>query len=308
MTIISPQLQNVSRETFSSSQAVTQLLEESHIKDFWTLIKPGVLFLVLYTAFVGIVRAPVHVHPFLQFVDLLAIALGSAGAAAFNMWYDRDMDSIMSRTKKRPLPMGRIAEGDCLSFSLLLCGSSLLLMGFSASWLACFWLAFSIVFYTLIYTILLKRSTPQNIVIGGAAGAFPPLIAWISQTGSVALEPLVLVLLIFMWTPSHFWALALFRAQDYASAQVPMLPIVRGTKVTLRYIVAYSFALIATSFLPVMIGVTGRIYFWGALILDAIYAGLAIWLWIAPTPKRSMQLFAYSIVYLFGLFTLLLFR
>lgn len=276
---------------------------QASIKDYITLTKPGVLFLVVYTAFVGMLLAPSHKHPFVSFCALLSIAIASAGAAAFNMWFDRDMDAIMPRTMKRPIPAGKIAPHDALTISVLLSGTSLLIMALTGSYMGTFWLGFSIFFYTVIYTAILKRSTPQNIVIGGAAGSFPPLIAWISQTGTVELLPLVMFAIIFLWTPSHFWALALFRSNDYAKANVPMLPVTHGVHHTCVQIMVYSFLLVGASFVPVTLGHLGTIYGIAAVLLGVPYVILSILLYLKPTSRHSMMLFTYSIFYLFLLFT-----
>lgn len=278
---------------------------KASLKDFFTLTKPGVLFLVVYTAFVGFLIAPSNQHPFISFVSLLSIALASAGAATFNMWYDRDMDAMMVRTQKRPIPAGLIAPQDALTFGNLLMGTALFLMILAGHYMATFWLAFSMFFYTVIYTILLKRATPQNIVIGGAAGSFPPVIAWVAQTGSLSIEPLILFLLIFIWTPSHFWALALYRSNDYAVAKVPMLPVTHGVASTTKHILIYSALLVASSALPYTIHMAGNIYAWSALFLGLPYMFLAFKLYFKPQSRTSMMLFTYSIFYLFLLFTAL---
>lgn len=269
-------------------------------KDFITLVKPGVMALVVYSAFVGLLLAPGQMHPFLSLVTVFAIALGSGGAAAFNMWYDRDIDRLMTRTQKRPIPQGRIAPQDALSFAILLSLTSLFLLYLSSNLVATAILGFSIFFYSYIYTVVLKRSTAQNIVIGGAAGAFPPVIGWAAVTGELtSLVPWVLFLIIFLWTPSHFWALALYRSKDYAVAKIPMLPVTAGIQVTKVNIFLYTLALVGASFLLPYVYSTGLIYLSAAAILGAIYILLALRLFQSNRMAPSMQLFTYSIFYLF---------
>ncbi len=238
--------------TIANTSSSDELLSDNDgatAQDFITLTKPGVLLLVVYTAAIGLFLAPTSLHPFMNLVVIFAIAMGSAGAAAFNMWYDRDIDCVMKRTKKRPIPRGVISPGDTLAFAILVSVTSVMVLYMAAGAVAASLLAFSIFFYAFIYTVLLKRHTSQNIVIGGAAGAFPPVIGWAAATGSLnALEPWLLFAIIFLWTPSHFWALALYRSQDYKDAKVPMLPVTAGIKHTKVQIFVYSILMIIASF------------------------------------------------------------
>src|SRR6478672_11139666 len=214
------------------------------VGDYVALMKPRVMSLVVFTALVSIMIAPGHIHPVIGFTALLCIAIGAGAAGALNMWYDADIDALMARTAQRPIPAGRVSRGEALGFGVTLASGSVVVLGLVANWIAAGLLAFTIFFYAVIYTIWLKRRTPQNIVIGGAAGAFPPMIGWAAATGSVGLESIVLFGIIFMWTPPHFWALALCRAGDYERAGVPMLPVVAGTQETIRQIRMYSLVLI----------------------------------------------------------------
>lgn len=273
------------------------------VYDFWQLMKPGVMSLVVFSAVIGTYLAPGSFHPFLFFVSTLAIAIGSGAAAVFNMWYDRDIDQIMTRTSTRPIPGKRIAPHDALTFGVLLTLLSLVLMLLSTNWVATFILAFSIFFYVVVYTLYLKRTTAQNIVIGGVAGAFPPMIGWAAKTGEVSLFPLLLFLLIFIWTPSHFWALALYRHDDYKKASVPMLPVTAGLEATKRQIFVYSCLLFCLSLTPFFLGYLGVLYLISALFLGFYYLYRSLCLWKPQAPKESMKLFGYSIVYLFALFT-----
>lgn len=275
----------------------------SDVQDFIVLLKPGVLLLVVYTGLVGALIAPGTLHPFLTALSIFSIALGSGAAGAFNMWYDRDIDGLMARTRLRPIPSGRIAPSDALGFALVLSVTSVILMYFASNLQAALLLAFSIFFYDVIYTILLKRWTAQNIVIGGAAGAFPPVIGWLSVTPEYSLEPLILFAIIFLWTPSHFWALALNRSQDYARVNVPMLPVTAGPAKTRRAIFTYSLLLVGASLLPYFLDYKGMIYLASALILGAIYLYLAAQVLGQKNSKAPMKLFSYSILYLFLLFS-----
>lgn len=280
---------------------------EATAKDFITLLKPGVLLLVVYTAAIGLFLSPVNLHPFLTFIVIFSIAMGSGGAAAFNMWYDRDIDSVMSRTKNRPIPKGLISPNDTLSFAILLSTTSVLVLFMATNALAAGLLAFSIFFYAFIYTVLLKRHTSQNIVIGGAAGAFPPVIGWIAATGDLnAFEPWLLFAIIFLWTPSHFWALALYRSKDYEIAKVPMLPVTAGIKHTKYQILIYAVLLVISSFSLLWAKDITVFYLSAASILGGIYLYLSVRLFVSKKPAHSMKLFGYSIFYLFALFTFLI--
>src|SRR5215468_6797545 len=222
----------------------------AEVADFIALMKPRVMSLVVFTAFVGLLLAPGHFHPVLGFAALLCIAVGAGAAGALNMWYDADIDAVMTRTCRRPIPAGRVLPGEALGFGATLAVGSVMMLGLAANWFAAGLLAFTIFFYVAIYTAWLKRSTPQNIVIGGAAGAFPPMIGWAAASGGVALESVLLFLIIFLWTPPHFWALSLLRSGEYARAGIPMLPVVAGKEATKRQILAYSVMLTAGAVLP----------------------------------------------------------
>ncbi|MCC0054846.1 MAG: protoheme IX farnesyltransferase [Rhodobiaceae bacterium] len=280
------------------------------VGDFVALLKPRVMSLVVFTALVGIVAAPVPVNPVLGFIWLLAIAVGAGASGALNMWYDADIDAVMLRTRGRPVPRGRVAPGDALSFGLALSVGAVLLLGLAANWLAAGLLAFTIFFYAVVYTMWLKRSTVQNIVIGGAAGAFPPMIGWAAATGGVTIEPVILFAIIFLWTPPHFWALALYKTGDYQRAGVPMLPVVAGERETRRQILLYSLIFVPVAISPVAAGFAGYLYGAISVLLGAVFIGLAAALRLAPTPataeRQARNLFAFSILYLFLLFAALL--
>lgn len=276
-------------------------------RDFVALTKPRVMTLVVFTGLAGMLAAPVRIDPVLGFTAILCIALGAGAAGALNQWYEADLDALMKRTRGRPLPAGRMTREAALQFGVGLSAFSVLLMGFALNWLAAAILAGSILFYVLIYTVWLKRLTPQNIVIGGAAGAFPPLIGWAAATGSVASLPLLLFALIFLWTPPHFWALALFVETDYAAAGVPMLPVVAGERETRRQIGLYTLPMAASAVLPWALGLTGVLYGAVAVAGTAWFAYLAARVATrrraeSDTMRPEKRLFAFSIVYLFVLF------
>jgi len=274
-------------------------------RDFFALLKPRVMVLVVFTAIIGMMLAPGSINPVIAFTAILCIAVAAGAAGAINMWYDRDIDAIMTRTIHRPIPSGRVPAGEALGFGIILSGGSILLMDLAVGHVAALMLAGSIGFYVFIYTMWLKRRTAQNIVIGGLAGAFPPMIGWASVTGGVDWVSLSLVLIIFLWTPPHFWALALYRSQDYARAGVPMLPVIAGAAATKRQIVLYSFALVASSFLPQILGALGWFYGVSALVLGAVFIVMAIAVARTDSDKPAKQLFGYSILYLFILFGLM---
>jgi protoheme IX farnesyltransferase len=280
------------------------------VGDYLALMKPRVMSLVVFTALVGLVVAPGHVHPVIGFTALLCIAVGAGAAGALNMWYDADIDAVMTRTSGRPIPRGRVAPGEALAFGMTLAGFSVGVLGLLVSWLAAALLAFTVFFYVVVYTMWLKRATPQNIVIGGAAGAFPPMIGWAAATGGIAVEPCLLFLIIFFWTPPHFWALSLVRADDYARARVPMLPVVAGAEETRRQILLYSVVLVPVGAAPWVLGYAGALYGATALLASALMVAFA---WRvrgeregARAERAARHLFAYSILYLFVLFAVLL--
>jgi protoheme IX farnesyltransferase len=279
------------------------------VGDYLALMKPRVMSLVVFTAFVGYVVAPVQVHPVLGFTALLCIAIGAGASGALNMWYDADIDARMQRTVGRPIPMGRLAPGEALAFGITLAVFSVALLGLLVNVVAAALLAFTIAFYVGVYTMWLKRATPQNIVIGGASGAFPPMIGWASATGGLSLEPILLFLIIFFWTPPHFWALALYRAGDYERAGVPMLPVVAGDRETRRQILLYTVILAPLGVSPWVLGYTSAAYGAVAVIGGTVMLGLAL-LVAREAPdagnRASRKLFAFSILYLFLLFAAIL--
>jgi heme o synthase len=278
------------------------------LADFVSLMKPRVMSLAVFTALVGLMIAPSHLDPLLGSVAILAIATGAGAAGVLNMWYEADIDAVMARTARRPIPRGKIARAEALVFGLVLAGSAVAVLALSLNVKAAALLAFAIFFYVVVYTIWLKRLTPQNIVIGGAAGALPPVIGWAAATGEIGLEPLVLFLTIFLWTPPHFWALSLNRAEEYARAGVPMLPVVAGRAATTRQILIYSVLLVPVSVLPWVLGFAGTIYAATAVVSGAIFVALALRLRRSGDADRrdASRLFAFSIVYLFVLFAALL--
>jgi heme o synthase len=280
------------------------------VGDYLALMKPRVMSLVVFTALVGLVIAPGHIHPVIGFTALLCIAVGAGAAGALNMWYDADIDAVMTRTANRPIPRGRIAPGEALAFGLVLAAFSVGVLGLLVSWLAAALLAFTVFFYVVVYTMWLKRWTPQNIVIGGAAGAFPPMIGWAAATGDISVEPFLLFLIVFFWTPPHFWALSLNRADDYARAGVPMLPVVAGAEETRRQILLYSVALLPVGAMPWLLGYSGAAYGITALVAGAVMIAFA---WRVRSERAgeraaraAQHLFGFSIVYLSVLFAVLL--
>lgn len=276
------------------------------VADYVALLKPRVMSLVVYTGLVGLWLAPAGLHPVLAAVAVLCIAVGAGAAGALNMWYERDLDGRMARTRMRPLPAGRMQPEQALGFGVVLAVGSVSLMGLAANWIAAALLALSIAFYVFVYTVWLKRRSPQNIVIGGAAGAFPPLIGWAAATGEVGAVPLALFAIIFLWTPPHFWSLALFRAGDYARAGIPMLPVVAGARETRRQILLYTVVLAASSFAPWLLGAAGPVYAAAALALGAAFVGCAWAVWREDTGTRAARrAFGFSILYLFLLFSAL---
>src|SRR6266853_4983629 len=280
------------------------------VGDYIALMKPRVMSLVVFTALVGLVSAPGHLHPVIGFTALLCIAVGAGAAGALNMGFDADVDALMSRTAGRPIPRGRILPGEALAFGLTLAGGSIVVLGLLVSVLAAGLLAFTIFFYAVVYTMWLKRSTPQNIVIGGAAGAFPPMIGWAAATGGIGIESIALFLIIFFWTPPHFWALSLFRAGEYARAGVPMLPVVAGPDGTRRQIVIYSVMLLPVALAPWLLGYAGILYGVTAIVAGAAMIGLSLHITVLGDDDEGLRgakrLFGVSILYLFVLFAVLL--
>lgn len=279
-------------------------------RDFFALTKPRVMSLVIFTGLCGLLAAPGAVHPVIGFTAVLCVALGAGGAASLNQWWEADLDAGMKRTAARPIPAGRMARTDARDFGIALSVGSVLLMGLAVNWLAAAILAVSIVYYAVVYTVWLKPRTPQNIVIGGGAGAFPPMIGWVAVTGEITAMPVLLFAIIFFWTPPHFWALALFVQSDYAKVGIPMMPVVKGEKSTRRQILLYSLLLLPLALSPWLIGGTGLLYGGAAAVLTALFVALSL-----PVAFRTAgpddrmrpekRLFGYSVLYLFALFAAL---
>ena len=279
-------------------------------RDILALTKPRVMSLVVFTGLCGLLAAPGHINPVLGFTAVLCIALGAGGAGALNQWWEADIDARMKRTAKRPLPGGRMERTSARDFGVALSVASVLIMGLAVNWLSAIILAVSILYYAVIYTIWLKPRTPQNIVIGGGAGAFPPLIGWVAVTGHITLMPVLLFAIIFMWTPPHFWALALFVQSDYAKAGIPMLPVVAGEATTRRQILGYAAVLFPVSLAPWWIGGVGAIYGVATLVLSGLFVALCLPVALRRSVegdrmKPEKRLFGYSVLYLFALFTAL---
>ena len=285
-------------------------ISEATVGDYLALLKPRVMSLVIFTALVGIVMAPGHMHPVMAFTALLCIAVGAGASGALNMWYDRDIDAIMQRTAGRPIPQGRIAPSEALAFGMILSFFSVLTLGILLNWFAAALLAFTIFFYVVIYTMWLKRSTAQNIVIGGAAGSLPPVVGWAAATGSLAIEPLILFAIIFLWTPPHFWALSLYRTDDFVRAKLPMMPVVAGPDSTRLQILLYTIVLVAFAIAPWPLGYFGRAYGIVAVVAGAAMLTFAVQLYRrrdgSAGEAAARNLFSFSIVYLFVLFATLL--
>lgn len=286
------------------------VLNEPDVSDYIQLMKPRVMTLVILTALAAMIAAPGAIHPVIGVIAIFAIAVGAGASGALNMWYDADIDARMARTAARPLPRGRITADEALQFGTVLSVGSVLTLGVLVNWVAGALLALTIAFYVFVYTMWLKRRTPHNIVIGGAAGAFPPMIGWAAVTGSVSLESVLLFLIIFMWTPPHFWALALYRCRDYERVGVPMLPVVAGLAETRRQILIYSILLVPLAILPYAIGLGGLTYLAFSVVLGAGFLWLAIKVYTTTEGREAdaaaKQLFWFSILYLYLLFAVLL--
>jgi heme o synthase len=283
---------------------------EPSIGDFIQLMKPRVMTLVILTALAAMVAAPGSLHPVIGVIAILAIAVGAGASGALNMWYDADIDARMARTAARPLPRGRVTADEALSFGTILSVASVVTLGVLVNWVAGALLAMTIAFYIFVYTMWLKRRTPHNIVIGGAAGAFPPMIGWAAVTGNVGIESILMFLIIFMWTPPHFWALALYRCRDYERVGVPMLPVVAGLPETRRQILIYSVLLVPLAIAPYFVGLGGLVYLAFSVVLGAIFLGLAVNVYRTTEGREAdtaaRQLFWFSILYLYLLFAVLL--
>jgi protoheme IX farnesyltransferase len=293
-----------------TSLEISPRISEAEVADFIALLKPRVMSLVVFTALVGIVLAPGHVHPVIALTSLICIAAGAGASGALNMWYDRDIDALMVRTAGRPIPQGRVSPQEALAFGMVLAFFSVVTLGILVDWFAAALLAFTIFFYVVIYTMWLKRSTAQNIVIGGAAGALPPVVGWVAASGSLSVLPLLLFLIIFLWTPPHFWALALFRADDYARARVPMLPVVAGAAATRLQILLYALLLAVSAVAPWLLGYFGAAYGVVSVALSLALIAFAGGVYRrregAEAVRAARRLFGFSILYLFALFATLL--
>ncbi len=279
---------------------------ETDVSDYFALLKPRVMSLVVFTALVGLLVAPISVNPVIGFASILFYAIGAGASGALNMWWDAYIDVIMKRTQGRPVPAGKVTANNAMIFGLWMSVISVLMLGLTANYLAAGLLAFTIFFYAVIYTMWLKRSTPQNIVIGGAAGAFPPMIGWAIATGGVSIESVLMFALIFMWTPPHFWALAIYRKDDYAKADIPMLPVTHGVEFTQLHIILYTIILIIVTIFPFLTGMSGLIYFTGAVLLGGKFLWMTLQLKKTQSPLLAWQTFKYSIWYLMLLFAFLL--
>jgi heme o synthase len=276
------------------------------VGDYVQILKPRVMSLVVFTGFVGLAVAPGHLHPVLAAIAVLCIAVGAGASGAINMWYDRDIDAVMRRTAQRPLPAGRMEPGEALGFGIVLAVGSTVVMGLAVNWAAAALLALTIAFYVFVYTIWLKRRTPQNIVIGGAAGALPPLIGWAAATGDIGWGAIALFAIIFFWTPPHFWALSLYSSREYAAAGVPMLPVVAGPRETKKQMLLYTVVLWPVTLAPWLLGLAGPFYAGGVAALSLAFTGAAIRVWHDEGDRSARQMFAFSLLYLFLIFTLLL--
>lgn len=300
MSMIKDPHSSVDNDTFSIAKT----------SDYVTLLKLRVMSLVVFTAFVGLMVAPGHINPILGFLAIICIAVGGGASGALNMWYDSDIDALMKRTQSRPIPSGKISRQQVLIFGLLLSAFSVGVMGVFINWFTALFLAFTIFFYVVIYTIWLKRSTPQNIVIGGASGAFPPMIGWAAVTGSISIDSIVLFLIIFMWTPPHFWALSLFATTDYEAAHIPMMPNVKGERSTKNQILVYAILMAIIGILPFFLGFAGVAFGVISSILGIIFIVRAWQLWKMQTRENTVlaakKLFFFSLIYLTGVFAILL--
>ncbi len=283
-------------------------IKESRVSDYFALLKPRVMSLVVFTGLAGLWIAPgfSEMHPVLAVISMLCLAVNAGAAGAINMWYDRDIDKIMNRTRGRPIPMGRVDADEALTFGLVLTALSVLLMGVALNWVAAGILAFANFFYVVIYTMWLKRSTPQNIVIGGAAGAFPPMVGWAAVTGDITWAPIVLFAIIFFWTPPHFWALSLFANADYKRANIPMMPVVAGIRSTKIQMLVYTLILLPITLMPYVMGYVGALYGVAALCLGAFFVLCAVKVLMSDNLKYARLMFSYSIFYLFALFFVLM--
>lgn len=282
----------------------------SSVRDFYDLMKPRVMSLVIFTSLVGLVLSPINIHPFIALIAIICIAIGAGASGVLNMWYDSDIDGLMKRTINRPIPAGNINKNEALTYGMVISAGSVVIMGILINWSASFLLAFTIFFYAVIYTMWLKRRTMQNIVIGGAAGAFPPVIGWLSTGAPITIEPIILFLIIFLWTPPHFWALAIVTSGEYEKASIPMMPNVVGDNYTKRQIVYYSVIMSISVIVPYYIGMVSILYLIPAIILSLIFIIISLQLLKSSDEQKqkkySKKLFLYSILYLFLIYILFL--
>jgi protoheme IX farnesyltransferase len=305
-------MSTASSVSYSSDLIPSAPASEASVRDYIMLLKPRVMTLVVFSGWAGLMAAPGSIHPLMAAIAMVCLCLGAGASGAINMWYDRDIDAVMSRTQNRPLPSGRMVPDEALSFALTVGGFAVCLMGVLINWLAASWLLFAMVFYGWFYTMVLKRRTPQNIVIGGAAGAFPPVIGWAAVTGDangVFLGhplPWIAFLIIFLWTPPHFWALALVSCQDYAKAKIPMLPLTHGETNTRWQMLAYTLVLWIVSVSPWALGYTGATYGLAATVLGGLFTISSIQVLRLQTKKSAQLMFGYSILYLFLVFAFLI--
>ncbi|MDX1949789.1 MAG: heme o synthase [Rickettsiales bacterium] len=277
----------------------------SEVKDYISLLKPRVMSLVVFTGLCGMLIAPGEINPLIAFIAIFCITIGSGASGAINMWYERETDKLMKRTQNRPLPQGRINPANALDFAGIIAFFSVFLMAFAVNILSAFLLLSAILFYVFIYTIWLKPSTPQNIVIGGAAGAFPPMIGWAAVTGDLTIMPIILFLIIFLWTPPHFWALAIYKNEDYQKANIPMMPVIYGVDETKKQMLLYTIVLFAVTLIPFFYGFSGNLYLASAVILGLKFLHHSIIVFKNPEEKNCRKMFGFSILYLFLLFTFL---
>tara|TARA_B100000900_G_C20520734_1_gene692047 strand:- start:435 stop:1325 length:891 start_codon:yes stop_codon:yes gene_type:complete len=281
-----------------------------NVHDYYVLMKPRVMSLVIFTSLVGLILSPESIHPFLAIISITCIAIGAGASGVLNMWYDADIDSIMNRTLKRPIPSGSIVRSEALTYGLVMSFGSVFLMGVLINWVSAIFLAFTIFFYAVIYTIWLKRRTTQNIVIGGAAGAFPPIIGWLSTGAPLSIEPILLFLIIFFWTPPHFWALAILTSSEYEKASIPMMPNVSGDKYTIKQIFLYSIVMSVSALVPFYLNMVSMIYILPVCFLNLLFIGFSFQLFVTrekeKIKKYAKRLFIYSILYLFLVFTFFL--
>lgn len=289
-----------------TNEIFIQNQNNSSIGDYISLLKPRVMSLVVFSSLVGMYLSPSKIHPFIAFVSILFTSIGSGAAASLNMWYDRDIDAIMTRTQNRAIVRGAVDESDALMLGISLSIISVIGMIVCVNLLSGFILAFSIGFYYFIYTVWLKRTSVQNIVIGGAAGAFPPMIGWASAENSLSLDPFILFLIIFLWTPPHFWALALYKSDDYKKAKVPMMPVIYGSEKTKKQILIYTILMITSTLMPYMTGIVGNLYLFPSFILNAYFLYLVMVLKFEADIKTAPKVFGYSIIYLFLLFGIMM--